>query len=126
MSAEGDNERLTLLHPDGTRTAVEVIAEQYVIFVQPDGTRVPGAIRIGKPQLVDGTAARCAVAIPGLHESLPGTAGEGTLQALMLAGSLCHDLLTGFVERGGRILYADSDEDFALDATFGVEASRHT
>ncbi len=67
------------------------------------------------------------MAIEGLHNDLHDTAGEGTLQALILAARLCYILLSAFIEKGGRALYADGDNgednhdlDVDLDALFGI------
>jgi len=59
----------------------------------------------------------------GLHDRLRDVHGEDSLQALCLALSLARQLLTSFVEDGGRVVYAGTDSDYAIDATFSAIGS---
>ena len=99
--------------------ATQWIAEQSVVFVHPDGRRVPGRIAVALPELVGPEEAQCAIALDGLD---PGRAvhGASTLQALVLAlrflGMRVHD----FMSKGGRVVDPDEELDLPLDAYFGA------
>ena len=102
----------------------EAIAEEQVVFVYPDGRRVPGHIRIEKPYVVDENEGecRCPVMIEGLHERMPDVAGSGTLQALLLGVCFCGSLLRDFVDAGGRILRPDAESDTEGEELFDLDA----
>jgi hypothetical protein len=100
----------------------EAIAEAQVVFEHPDGGRTPGLILIEKPYVVDENEARCAVIIDGLHERMPDVAGNGTLQALLMAVAFCGGLLRDFVESGGRILIPDEGSETEGEEIFDLEA----
>ena len=101
------------------------IAEERVVFVQPDGTRVAGRIAVGLPTQAPENA-WCPVVLDGMERSTR-IGGETTLQALLLAVSFLGMRLHDFLSRGGRVLYPakgageaeTGDLDFALDALFG-------
>ena len=105
------------------------IAEQPVVFLHADGQRVRGRIALGAP-MDDGRTASCALALDGIPDALSRAAsrpiqGDTTLQALLLAADLAARILRLFIDRGGRVLMEDSDDDHEtnidvpLDAIFG-------
>jgi hypothetical protein len=100
-------------------------ASETVVCVDPDGQRRLVRIEVGKPYAVSRDEARCPVSMQGLHDDLGFVAGGSTLQALALALLLIGNLLTRFVERGGRVLVHElgtndesGDQDFPFDAYF--------
>ena len=101
------------------------IAELPVVFVKVGGSRIVGRIAIGTPYRAPGGEARCPVAIDGLYSRLNDIAGDGNLQALLLAIRFVGNLLTDFCEKGGKLFHpsAVSDEDESLDPGYEIELS---
>lgn len=100
-------------------SGVTWIAEEKVIFVFPNGSRVEGRIALGKPVAVTEDEARCALAMDGLEVCHPMT-GQSTLQALLLAASMLANRLGAFRARGGRIEYQNaSGSEVPLESYFG-------
>ena len=93
------------------------VAERHVVFVFPGGVRKPGRIALAAPTRGENRCA-CQIALDGLERSVA-IFGQDTLQALLLAARFIGWRLHAFLEQGGRILGEDSDEDAALDVTFG-------
>jgi hypothetical protein len=97
------------------------IAELRVVFVHPDGRRVPGRIAVGQPYTLAGAdpaasyESHCPVEIDGVHSRLFPIVGEGTLGALLLGVQFLGSMLHDFVSRGGRVLYPNSDVPLAED-----------
>jgi hypothetical protein len=96
----------------------EIIARRELIAVSRSGERFTVIIEIGKP-----VAARqpngnweCELSIspPIMHRPM-NVGGYDSLQALSLAISLAHFHLREFLQSGGRLLYPDTGEEFALD-----------
>lgn len=80
------------------------IATKDVVFVQPDGTRLPGSIRVSLPEAAFEQDAQCSYCIEPLVKS-KAIYGVDTLQALLLALRMCGLELALFEKRGGRIEY---------------------
>jgi len=85
-------------------TEPQWIAETNVVFVQPDGTRVPGKIRISLPELAFEHDAQCSYNLDPIVAGRP-IYGIDNLQALLLALRMCGVELALFERRGGRIEY---------------------
>jgi hypothetical protein len=100
-------------------TTPEWIAETNVVFVYPDGKRVPGRIAIAAPVRRDRDCA-CAIALDGMQPMKGPIYGEDTLQALLLAARFMGMTLHDFLDRGGRVLHPAEDTDVPLDAYFGA------
>lgn len=85
----------------------DVIAEQQVIWVMPDGSRQPGRIVIMAPWVVpDGDGeVRCEFLLDGL-EPTESISGGSTLEALILAVRLVGNRLHVFTTRGGSVIRA--------------------
>lgn len=107
------------------KTQSGAFAKETVVCVEPDGARKLVVIEIGCPYEISPHHARCSVAMRGLHDDLGTVSGGSTLQALSLALLLVGNLLTRFVQRGGRVLIydlepgdADHEQEFPFDAYF--------
>ncbi|MFO0736429.1 MAG: hypothetical protein U0270_11130 [Labilithrix sp.] len=105
------------------------IAEQPVIFVQPNGSRREGRIAFGTPYRAPEGECRCPVALDGLDSRGPDIAGDSTLQALLLAVRFAAARLSSFREQGGRLFYPttsggdqgdDPGEEMDLGPLFGT------
>lgn len=100
------------------------IATTNVVFVQPDGTRVPGTIRVSRPEPAFEHDAQCSYSLDPIVAGRP-IYGVDNLQALLLALRMCGVELALFERRGGRIEYPP-DEDgnpgaaWEPSATFGA------
>jgi hypothetical protein len=108
-----------------SRRADDCFASETVVCVEPNGQRSLVRIEIGRPFAVSAGQARCPVRMLGLYDDLGFVAGGSTLQALSLALLLVGNLLTRFVQRGGRVLVHelergddDGDQDFPFEAYF--------
>lgn len=97
------------------------VADARVIFVHPNGERVPGRIAVDAPELTAEGDARCVVALDGCSYVGKGVLGETPLEALLFGVRLLGHVLHDFLERGGRVLYPEEDQDvdFDLGALFG-------
>jgi hypothetical protein len=90
------------------------IAEEQVVFVQADGTRIPGRIAVAAPVVREQDCA-CEIVLEGLERSHT-IFGDSTLQALLLGvrflGARLHDHLSrGLrVELAGDAAEADSTD----------------
>lgn len=84
-------------------TEPQWIATTSVIFVKPDGTRVPGSIRISLPSPAFESDAQCSYSIEPIAKRRPPVCGADNLQALLLALHLCGTELAVFEKEGGRI-----------------------
>ena len=95
------------------------IAEERVVFVQPNGTRVAGRIAVAAPVVREQDCA-CEVVMEGLERSHT-IFGDSTLQALLLGvrflGMRLHDQMSrGLkVELAGDASDEDADESSAED-----------
>ncbi len=93
------------------------IAEEHVVFIEPDGSRTAGRIAVAQPVAVDDREASCGVVLERASSSkYTPTYGASTLQALLLGLRFLGYELHHFLERGGRVLDPDEDQDVSLDA----------
>ena|SRR6185295_2236665 len=91
------------------------VIERTLDFVEPSGGRTTVTISFGPTYPVDDDY-RCPVTFTGWQEKPPPDIwGFDSLQALLLAISLVHSMLVSFVEQGGRVLYAGTEDPFDLD-----------
>jgi hypothetical protein len=58
---------------------------------------------------------RCPVRFEGWGKPAPDIFGYDSLQPLLLAVTLLNLMLKSFIERGGRVLYPDTNDEFALE-----------
>ena len=103
----------------------DFIATTELICIRSTGERFNCRIEIGKPYQAETGEWACALSLGELYPRLHDISAEDSLQALCLALSLTRQLLTHFIEEGGRMLYAGTDDDgdesagdFDLDACF--------
>lgn len=85
--------------------------------MQPTGERLEITARIGKPYQTSPQGLACPIRLDGLC-SLDKVYGANLLQALCLGTALLRSLLTNFIEKGGRLYYPYTDQDFDISATF--------
>jgi hypothetical protein len=108
------------------RPAPVWIVERRVVLVHPDGRRVDGHIRIGRPYTLGGGdptgnfESHCPIEIEGLYPSDRPMIGGGTLSALIHGIEMTASLLRDFVADGGRVLDPADDADLPLSAMFGA------
>jgi hypothetical protein len=102
----------------------QTVAEERLVGLQPSGVRVHIIAAIGLPYQVSPEEWACPVSLAGLHNRLHDIHGGSSLQALCLAASLLRQLLTGFVEDGGRLFCADGVEPFSSSSCFSGVGSR--
>lgn len=87
--------------------------------IRTDGSEVPIRVQIGTPYELEEHLWACPVALPDLFRELADQRGGDSLQALCLAVGLVRNLLLGFVEDGGRIVFPHApSQEVPLDAYF--------
>jgi hypothetical protein len=96
----------------------QTVAEERLVGIAPSGARVQVIAALGLPYQVSPEEWACPVSLAGLHDQLHDIRGGSSLQSLCLAASLLRQLLTGFVEGGGRLLHADGMEPFSISSCF--------
>lgn len=100
------------------------IAERQVVFVHPDGRRVPGQIAIGQPYTLGGDfpsgsyESHCPVDVGEFSPPGP-VIGSGTLAALLNAVEYAGMMLHLFCSQGGRVLDAEESSELDLALWFG-------
>lgn len=98
------------------------IASLDLVAVHRDGIRVPVSLRVGAPARVSPGEWSCAIRLDGLHDGLTTMRGEDSVQALCLALGLAATLLRDFVGRGGRLVYAQANEDGGPESDWPLES----
>ena len=96
-------------------SSVDVIAERSVDLLRPSGERVPFHVTFG-PILSAGRDFRCRVSFYGWGDSPPDIWGYDSLGAFVHAVTLVHSILHEFVQRGGRVLWPGSTNDYSLES----------
>ena len=100
------------------------IAEETLVALRSSGERVRVTASLGSPYEVHPGEWACPVSLSGLYPQLPDVHGGSSLQALCLAASLLRQLLTNFVEGGGRLLHEDGAEPFSIASCFARVGSQ--
>ncbi|WP_157369443.1 hypothetical protein [Zavarzinella formosa] len=102
---------------------MDVIAEQRLDLLYPDGELVPVHIRIGRPQPhPDGKGDwGCLAEATGLRiwDGPQEFFGEGSLQALMLTARFLHSMLLAEIERGAAMPVWPDGSEMGLNTIFG-------
>jgi hypothetical protein len=93
----------------------DTIAERTLMYVKPNGQRVPITLRIGKPYPASDADWACPVALEGLEPRLPDIHGVDSFQALMLAQKLLLQVMTAVLEDGGR--FEEGEDGSPVDIT---------
>lgn len=88
-------------------------AVRSVDLLKPSGGRVSVRIELG-PVWPDGQDWCCRVRFHGWVEPPPDQRGRDSLEATLMALGLVHGILSEFVRRGGRILWAGTSNDCDL------------
>jgi hypothetical protein len=96
----------------------EMIAQRAIVWVKPDGSRVPITLQIGKPYRASDVDWACPVAADGLYAKLSDIHGVDSFQALVLAQRLLLQLMNGAVEDGGTFLHVEDDSPINVSALF--------
>jgi hypothetical protein len=90
------------------------IAERFLDLLLPSGNRVSFRVAFGPIRAV-GQQFRCQVRFYGWGDSPPDIWGCDSLDAFVNALTLVHSILYEFVQRGGRILWPESNDEYLLD-----------
>jgi hypothetical protein len=96
----------------------EIIAEREIFAISPKGEKKKLHIALGKPYQVIKDEWTCPVQIKGLYENLRGINGIDSWQALTLAMILIHQLLSYFLENGGKLYWKEGGEEISLKEIF--------
>ena len=99
-------------------TEPSFIAEVRVRFLHPDGKENDGRLAVGMP-VQEPDQASCLAVIDGLPTPACPLPGNDTVQALRSALQHIAWELHAFIERGGRVVELDSDDDVDLRSIFG-------
>ena len=91
--------------PLSASSQVSYIASRTLVGIDNSRGTFEIRVSIGTPYQAGPDEWACPIALDGLHSSLRDTHGVDAFQALMLAQRLARQLLTYFVEDGGKLLY---------------------
>jgi len=93
------------------------IAKRELTGVRANGERFPITITIDAPYSLNDTNGnwRCSVSVTPLCHHPFEIGGFDSMQALSLAVYFAHTQLADFVQRGGRLLFPGTDDDFLLE-----------
>ena len=94
---------------------MDLIAQRAVVWVKPDGKRIPVTLLIGKPYRASDVDWACPVAADGLYAKLADIHGIDSFQALVLAQRLLRQLMNGAVEDGGS--FRNVEDDSVIDVS---------
>jgi hypothetical protein len=86
-----------------------IVAARRLLGRTPEGSNLDIVCSVGMPYPCEGRDWACPVSVTPLFDQLPDMQGLDSFQALELAIKLVHNLLEGFIEKGGS-LYMDGDE----------------
>lgn len=104
----------------------KVIANTKVVCVTGKGERLPVTVSIGQPYQGEDGLWVCPLSLEGLYQRLSPMKSDDSLHALCLSIFLARNLLMEFIDEGGRVLIAESqDEDFPMDAYFSPPLPRN-
>lgn len=90
------------------------IADREFDLLSPDGKRVRLKVRFGPIYQADGSF-RCPVHFEGWGDRPPDIFGADSLQAFLLAVTCMNSILRSFIDRGGRVLFPDTNDDMPLE-----------
>jgi hypothetical protein len=90
-----------------------LFAERSVDLLKPSVERVSFRVEFG-PVSPEGPSFCCHVRFHGWADSPPHIRGRDSLEALLQAVGLVHGILHEFVQRGGRVLWPGTDNDYGL------------
>ncbi|WP_303493037.1 DUF6968 family protein [Saccharophagus degradans] len=90
------------------------IAQTEIFTVTPDGRDKILVLKIGAPQKRNEDEWMCYWEISGLHENVHATVSNDKWHSLMLVIRTIEQLLTYYVEDGGRLYWEKSGEEIAV------------
>ena len=96
------------------------IVETPIDCLGPHNERYTLVVEIGQPYRVQEMEWACPVKIRGLYDRLPDVRGVDSLQALCQAASLVRSLLEGYLENGGKLVHAQTNDSYELGPTFSL------
>lgn len=101
----------------------ELIAETMIYAVGPDGNGFDIHMTVATPYQADTGEWACSVALSGLHRDSAVIRGVDSWQALVLAMRLARQLLSLFVEDGGKLFRERHAKEVSLNNLFWDEVS---
>jgi hypothetical protein len=93
------------------------IAERTVFAVDKDGQEFEIRAAVGVPYEAESGSWACPVCLEGLR-NLPDMYGVDSLQALLLALKAIRNMLSYFVEQGGKLYWEKGGEELTVDELF--------
>jgi hypothetical protein len=101
-------------------TERELIAERTIYAIDKDGRGFEIRVMLGKPYQTDSKFNdwACPVGLSGLHGAFPDMHGVDSWQALTLAMNLIGNLLSYFVEDGGKLYYEKDGSETSVHELF--------
>lgn len=90
------------------------IATRKVLAVDPSGREFNLTLGIGQPYEITPQEWACSVCMDGLYERLNDQHGADSWQALLLSYQLIAQLLTYFINDGGKLYWLESREPIVL------------
>jgi hypothetical protein len=96
----------------------EIMAERELIGESAARGRFPVRVRIGKPYPASNVDWACPVGVERMEWRFPGMHGVDSLQALTLALYLARQSPEDFIEKGGKLFWADG-EPATLESILG-------
>ena len=94
------------------------LASRTILAVKPDGQATTVTLRVGTPYEISLEEWACPVAMDGLQDGLRDVHGIDAWQTLQLALSLQAQLLSYFIQEGGKLFCHEPPEPIALDELF--------
>ncbi len=96
---------------------MDVIAERQLLCEKETGERVISTLRLGKPYRSSDVDWACPVEFDGLYKRHD-VHGVDSFQALMLAQSLLHQLMSYVIEDGGCFRHIEDNSVVDLESLF--------
>ncbi|HMQ04244.1 MAG TPA: DUF3658 domain-containing protein [Pyrinomonadaceae bacterium] len=96
-----------------------IVAETVLYSVDKDGRQFDIGVMIGQPYEHELGDWACPVALVGLHGRFPDIHGIDSFQSLTLALRLIGNLLTVFVEDGGKLYREKGGDEMSVGELFG-------
>jgi hypothetical protein len=90
------------------------IADRTFDLLSPGKKSVRLTVRFGPMHQAD-ESYRCPVRFEGWGDQLPDIFGDDSLQAFLLGVKCMNSILKSFINRGGRVLFPDTDQDMPLE-----------
>ena len=96
-----------------------IAARTELLGIEADGKRLPITVEINCPELGEDGLWFCQTSLHGLYPRLSPMRSDDSLHALCMGLFLIRNLLLGFIEEGGRLMFFESpDQEFPVEAYF--------